>query len=235
MTGRAALDNETATNARGMTRNSMAGDKERTLVSSNLARCIAASGLSQVEIARRANLGATTLSSYVRGRRQPSSIVLGRIASVLGVSVEMLIRGTTAADEAFIQRSAHLPGLSRDDSELLSLLAQGIRHWRQKMSGQRSMPSSSIGALVYSYSYLLPAIAEQFAFVMMETSLTHVEGGRELLVNISFDVADFPADAQAQLQRLIRTYTQRDVAVRVHSSSKQKTLTFTLPLSQNVR
>ncbi len=49
-------------------------------------------GLSQEELAHRANVHQTYLSGVERGRRNPSVMVLARIAEALGADVEDLTR-----------------------------------------------------------------------------------------------------------------------------------------------
>lgn len=49
-------------------------------------------GLSQEELAARADVNQSYLSDIERGRRNPSLLVLARIAGALGVDVEELVR-----------------------------------------------------------------------------------------------------------------------------------------------
>ncbi len=51
-----------------------------------------ASDLSQEELAHRANIHQTYLSDVERGKRNPTIIVLERIAQALGVDIEILLR-----------------------------------------------------------------------------------------------------------------------------------------------
>jgi len=49
-------------------------------------------GFSQEELAHRAQMHQTYLSGIERGRRNPSALVLDRIAQALGVDLEELVR-----------------------------------------------------------------------------------------------------------------------------------------------
>lgn len=51
-----------------------------------------ASGLSQVEVARRVGIVAPVLSAYERGRRQPSLEIAGRIIEAMGYEITFVRR-----------------------------------------------------------------------------------------------------------------------------------------------
>jgi transcriptional regulator with XRE-family HTH domain len=64
----------------------------RERVGLNLQRLRRGKKLSQEELAHRARIHQTYLSGVERGRRNPSLLVLERIAKALGVDVDDLIR-----------------------------------------------------------------------------------------------------------------------------------------------
>lgn len=57
------------------------------------------SGLSQAELARRAGLPRSVLNTYVRGRRQPGTDALIRIASAAGLELELVQRAAPVDTE----------------------------------------------------------------------------------------------------------------------------------------
>jgi uncharacterized protein len=57
------------------------------------------SGFSQTELARRSGLDRSAVSSYERGRRQPSVAALARIAAAAGMDLDLAPASTAAADE----------------------------------------------------------------------------------------------------------------------------------------
>lgn len=63
----------------------------RKRVGANIQELRRANGLSQEELAHRAELHQTYLSGVERGRRNPSLLVLNRIAAALGADVEDLV------------------------------------------------------------------------------------------------------------------------------------------------
>ena len=64
----------------------------RERVGLNLQRLRRGKKLSQEELAHRARIHQTYLSGVERGRRNPSLLVLERIAKALGIDVEELVR-----------------------------------------------------------------------------------------------------------------------------------------------
>jgi transcriptional regulator with XRE-family HTH domain len=64
----------------------------RERVGLNLQRLRRSKDLSQEELADRAKIHQTYLSGVERGKRNPSLLVLGRIAQALGVDVEELVK-----------------------------------------------------------------------------------------------------------------------------------------------
>lgn len=70
----------------------------RERVGLNLQNARRAAGLSQEELAHRADVHQTYLSGLERGKRNPSLLVLERVATALAIDVEALVRrrqGTT--------------------------------------------------------------------------------------------------------------------------------------------
>jgi transcriptional regulator with XRE-family HTH domain len=63
------------------------------LASELLARIRSASGLTQVELARRAGMPSSVLSAYAHGRRQPSVAALARIADAGGFELALAPAG----------------------------------------------------------------------------------------------------------------------------------------------
>jgi transcriptional regulator with XRE-family HTH domain len=70
----------------------MAGMDLRERVGLNLQRLRRSKDLSQEELADRARVHQTYLSGVERGKRNPSLLVLERIAQALGTDVEELVR-----------------------------------------------------------------------------------------------------------------------------------------------
>jgi transcriptional regulator with XRE-family HTH domain len=68
----------------------------RKRVGTNLQRLRRDKGLSQEELAHRADVHQTYLSGVEVGRRNPSIGVLGRIATALGVDIEEFFRRSRA-------------------------------------------------------------------------------------------------------------------------------------------
>ena len=64
----------------------------RERVGLNLQNARRQSGLSQEELAHRAEVHQTYLSGVERGKRNPSLLVLQRIAHALGIDVEILLK-----------------------------------------------------------------------------------------------------------------------------------------------
>jgi transcriptional regulator with XRE-family HTH domain len=64
----------------------------RERVGLNVQRLRQNAGLSQEECAHRAKIHQTYLSGVERGKRNPTVLVLGKIAKALGVEVEELVR-----------------------------------------------------------------------------------------------------------------------------------------------
>lgn len=64
----------------------------RVRVGLNLQNARRQRGLSQEELAHLASVHQTYLSGVERGKRNPTIVVLARIASVLGVDIEQLVR-----------------------------------------------------------------------------------------------------------------------------------------------
>lgn len=64
----------------------------RARVGLNLQEARRDRGISQEELAYRANVHQTYLSGVERGRRNPSLLVLGRIATALNMDVSELLR-----------------------------------------------------------------------------------------------------------------------------------------------
>ena len=64
----------------------------RQRVGLNLQALRRAKGLSQEELAHRADVHQTYLSGVERGRRNPSVLVLARIAAAMGEDIEALTR-----------------------------------------------------------------------------------------------------------------------------------------------
>lgn len=64
----------------------------RERIGLNLQRLRRARDLSQEELAHRANIHQTYLSGVEQGKRNPSVMVLHRIAEALGVDIEDLVR-----------------------------------------------------------------------------------------------------------------------------------------------
>jgi transcriptional regulator with XRE-family HTH domain len=61
-----------------------------------IARIRSASGLSQVELARRAGVPSSVLSAYAHGARQPSAAALARIAAAAGYELQLAPTGDRA-------------------------------------------------------------------------------------------------------------------------------------------
>ncbi len=64
----------------------------RERIGLNLQRLRRERGLSQEELAHRANIHQTYLSGVEQGKRNPSVVVLQRIAEGLGLDIEALVR-----------------------------------------------------------------------------------------------------------------------------------------------
>lgn len=64
----------------------------RERVGLNLQNARRAAGLSQEELAHRSDVHQTYLSGLERGKRNPSILVLARVAGALGIDIEMLVR-----------------------------------------------------------------------------------------------------------------------------------------------
>lgn len=64
----------------------------RVRVGLNLQNARRQRGLSQEELAHLASVHQTYLSGVERGKRNPTIVVLARIASVLGIDIEHLVR-----------------------------------------------------------------------------------------------------------------------------------------------
>jgi transcriptional regulator with XRE-family HTH domain len=64
-----------------------------------IARIHRGSGLTQVELARRAGMPSSVLSAYLRGRRQPSVAALARIAAAAGFELQLAPNGDLAQIE----------------------------------------------------------------------------------------------------------------------------------------
>ncbi|HEV7692465.1 MAG TPA: helix-turn-helix transcriptional regulator [Hyphomonadaceae bacterium] len=64
----------------------------RTRIGMNVQRLRRAKELSQEELAARAEVHQTYLSGVERGRRNPSVLVLERIAKALGADIEELVK-----------------------------------------------------------------------------------------------------------------------------------------------
>lgn len=64
----------------------------RVRVGLNLQNARRERGLSQEELAHQAAVHQTYLSGVERGKRNPTIVVLQRIASVLGLDIEQLVR-----------------------------------------------------------------------------------------------------------------------------------------------
>lgn len=62
-----------------------------------------AAGLSQEDLADRANVRAPTISRYERGQFSPRADKLGPIADALGTSIDWLFRGAAPADRGAIK------------------------------------------------------------------------------------------------------------------------------------
>jgi transcriptional regulator with XRE-family HTH domain len=68
----------------------------RERVGLNVQRLRQNAGLSQEECAHRAKIHQTYLSGVERGKRNPTVLVLGKLAKALGVEVEELVRNPRA-------------------------------------------------------------------------------------------------------------------------------------------
>lgn len=77
-------------------------DKE--LVGMNIRRVRTERSMSQRELANRANISPTQLSSYENGKNLPGLVTLAEIASALGVSIDELCYGD--ASESFIRTAS---------------------------------------------------------------------------------------------------------------------------------
>ena len=64
----------------------------RDILAKNMRRLRAARGLSQEGLALESGINRTYLSGVERGRRNPSALVLQRIASALGADIEDLVK-----------------------------------------------------------------------------------------------------------------------------------------------
>jgi len=59
-----------------------------------------AAGWNQAELAQRLRISPSAVGMYEQGRREPSGEMLVRLARVLGVSVDYLLTGQSAPEEA---------------------------------------------------------------------------------------------------------------------------------------
>ena len=59
-----------------------------------------AAGWNQAELAQRLRISPSAVGMYEQGRREPSGEMLVQLARVLGVSVDYLLTGQSAPDEA---------------------------------------------------------------------------------------------------------------------------------------
>ncbi|WP_348270735.1 MULTISPECIES: helix-turn-helix transcriptional regulator [Rhizobium/Agrobacterium group] len=89
-------------------------------------------GISNAEVARRADLSDRRYGNYVSGRREPDLATLIRISRVLGVSVDELVGSTvekrTESKEHLLQEriEAALRTLDHDDLQRLAIMVEAL-------------------------------------------------------------------------------------------------------------
>ncbi len=98
----------------------------------NLRRRAEKLGISNAEVARRADLSDRRYGNYVSGRREPDLATLIRIARVLGVSVDELVGSsleerTGTREELFQERiNAALRALGYDDLQRVAVMVEAL-------------------------------------------------------------------------------------------------------------
>ncbi|MDO5297087.1 MAG: helix-turn-helix transcriptional regulator [bacterium] len=75
------------------------------MLSARLAELIQQKGMSQRELAKKANVTEAAMSHYLKGDRFPRASVLGRIAEALGTTTDYLLNGVTADSREEIKRA----------------------------------------------------------------------------------------------------------------------------------
>ncbi|KQS84503.1 transcriptional regulator [Rhizobium sp. Leaf386] len=98
----------------------------------NLRRRAEKLGISNAEVARRADLSDRRYGNYVSGRREPDLATLIRISKVLGVSVDELVgsaveKQTESKEHLFQERiEAALRTLGHDDLQRLAIMVEAL-------------------------------------------------------------------------------------------------------------
>jgi transcriptional regulator with XRE-family HTH domain len=103
----------------------------------NLRRRAEKLGISNAEVARRADLSDRRYGNYVSGRREPDLATLIRIARVLGVSVDELVASSLderkgTAEELLQERiNVALRALGYDDLQRLTVMVEALAMTRR--------------------------------------------------------------------------------------------------------
>ncbi len=98
----------------------------------NLRRRAEMLGISNAEVARRADLSDRRYGNYVSGRREPDLATLVRIAGVLGTSVDDLVGSSVeersgTKEELFQERiNSAVRALSHDDLQRVSIMIEAL-------------------------------------------------------------------------------------------------------------
>ncbi|WP_455270894.1 helix-turn-helix domain-containing protein [Rhizobium herbae] len=98
----------------------------------NLRRRAEKLGISNAEVARRANLSDRRYGNYVSGRREPDLATLIRIAGVLGASVDELVGSNleerSGTKEELFQERIHaaVRALGQDDLQRLVIMIEAL-------------------------------------------------------------------------------------------------------------